>query len=111
MNRLKVWPWLRPFLIIVLAISIPPVVYWFGYVQSSVLAAKRQAFTTLSTVSEDFRSRLEAHEAIASTAERYKDDLPFLKNYMKSLLALKAAPAIRTGRPEPHLRVEGASGR
>lgn len=111
MNRLKIWPWMRPFLIIILAISIPPVVYWFGYVQSSVSAAKRQAFTTLAAVAEDFGSRLAAHDQIAKNAEAYSHKNPLLTNYLKSLLGLKTPPSILRVDNLPHIQVAGESGR
>jgi hypothetical protein len=100
MGRLNVWPWLRPFLILVLAISIPPAVYWFGYVQSSVAAAKQQAYSTLSAVTADFTVRLEAYEGVAENALPYaREGLPAqrLTDYLNSIL--RPQPKLKTVRP------------
>ena len=83
MSRLNVWPWLRPFLILLLVISVPPLIYWFGYVQSSVKAARQQAYSTLSAVTVDFRARLEAHNQIASSTEKQTAELA---EYLDSIL-------------------------
>lgn len=105
MSRSNVWPWVRPFLIIVLAISIPPLVYWFGYVQSSVTSAKQQAYATLAAVSAELSTRVAAHDQIAENAERYSS-VPWIFNYLKSILSLQAMPGLtpRDG-PVSHLEV------
>ena len=58
--------WIRPFLIMVVVLALPPVIYWFGYVQNSVLEVKRQGHATLSAVTTEFRERLTAHVGGAS---------------------------------------------
>jgi hypothetical protein len=116
MSRLNVWPWLRPFLILVLVISIPPLVYWFGYVQSSVTAAKRQGYSTLSAVTADFRARVEAHDRIADNAEEYargdvytSQQLRLLQAYLSSLLKSKSQ-LVPADAKASHLEVGRQSG-
>ena len=90
MSRLNVWPWLRPFIILILVVAVPPLVYWFGYVQHSVQAAKQQAYVTLSAVATNFRDRLAAHDQIAATAERMAARRPeLLKGYLDTVLQPK----------------------
>ncbi len=69
MDKAQVWPWLRPFLILVAVVSIPPLLYWFGYVKSSVEDTRRQANVTLSAIASSVKDRLEAHEKIAKLAD------------------------------------------
>lgn len=87
MSRVNVWPWLRPFIILILVVSVPPLLYWFGYVSHSVQAAKQQAYITLSAVATNFKDRLAAHDQIASTAESMADKDPArLKPYLETVL-------------------------
>jgi hypothetical protein len=69
MSRLQLWPWLRPFLTLVMVVSLPPLIYWFGYVKSGVQAEKQLAYTTLSAVASSLEDRLKAHEGVAAKAE------------------------------------------
>jgi hypothetical protein len=109
MSRLNVWPWLRPFIILVLVICIPPLLYWFGYVQHSVQAAKQQAYITLSAVATNFRDRLAAHDQIAATAERMAARQPErLKGYLESVLQPKSTLSISAA--TTHLEVGKTSG-
>jgi hypothetical protein len=106
MSRLNVWPWLRPFIILVLVVSLPPLLYWFGYVNHSVLAAKQQAYVTLSAVATNLRDRLAAHDKIAATAEHM--DPHRLKAYLETVLQAKSAMAVPSAKT--HLQVGKSSG-
>lgn len=106
MSRLNVWPWLRPFIILVLVVSLPPLLYWFGYVNHSVQAAKQQAYITLSAVTTNFGDRLAAHDRIAATAERM--DPHRLKAYLESVLQAKSVMAVPSAKT--HLQVGSSSG-
>lgn len=109
MSRLNVWPWLRPFIILVLVVSLPPLLYWFGYVNHSVQAAKQQAYVTLSAVATNFKDRLAAHDRIAVTAENMASVEPHrLKPYLESVLQAKSASAVPTA--ASHLDVGKTSG-
>lgn len=109
MSRLNVWPWLRPFIILILVICIPPLLYWFGYVQHSVQAAKQQAYVTLAAVATNFRDRLAAHDQIAATAERMAARQPErLKGYLESVLQAKSTLSISAA--TNHLEVRKNSG-
>jgi hypothetical protein len=109
MSRLNVWPWLRPFIILVLVVSVPPLLYWFGYVQHSVQAAKQQAYITLSAVATSFRDRLAAHDQIAVTAERMAARQPErLKGYLDSVLQPKSTLPVATA--TSHLEIGKNSG-
>jgi hypothetical protein len=111
MSRFNVWPWVRPFLILILVLSVPPVVYWFGYVKSSVASARREAYTTLSAVTADLRSRLIAHDQIATNAEKRTPDRDaHLTEYLNSLLKNPSISEIPTQPGQSHLGVGGAYG-
>ena len=87
MARMTVWPWLRPFVILILVVCVPPTVYWFGYVQSSVGATRQRAYGTLSAVTADFRDRLIAYDQIAANAG--STDPATLASYVNSILKVK----------------------
>lgn len=109
MSRLNVWPWLRPFIILVLVVTLPPLLYWFGYVQHSVQAAKQQAYITLSAVATNFRDRLAAHDQIASTAERMAARQPErLKGYLESVLQPKSTLSVAAA--STHLEINRING-
>lgn len=121
MRRINVWPWLRPFLILVLVVSIPPLLYWFGYVQHSVQVTKRQAHTTLAAVSTNFRGRLLAHDQMVSKAKdgaklgvgREKRDADLqqkrLEIYLHSLLQMRSSTSLveQTSGAFLHISTEG----
>lgn len=74
----------------VLVVSLPPLLYWFGYVQSSVQATKQQGYATLSAVATEFRDRLGAHDRIGLNAGKLAQQQPArLEPYLKSVLKPK----------------------
>ena len=109
MPRVNLWPWLRPFLILVLVVATPLLIYWFVYVQSSVQAAKQQAYVTLSAVATNLKDRLAAHQQIAATAERLQYDPRHLKAYLNSVLQPKRIVLV-PAQKKLHLEVGSVSG-
>lgn len=85
MSRPQLWPWVRPFLVMVMVVSLPPLLYWFGYVQSSVQAAKRQGHSALSAVATEFTGRIEAVNPIAANAHKL-GEARRLQAYLESVL-------------------------
>lgn len=111
MGQLNVWPWVRPFLILVLVVTVPPVVYWFGYVQSSVQAAKQQGYTTLSAVTADFRTRLLAHDQIAVKAGAYaRQNAALIREYLNSVVKPKSIATVSDEMHPLHLEVGSDTG-
>jgi len=96
-NRPTVWPWVRPFLILLVVIAIPPLVYWFGYVHSRTADERRLAYSTLSAITADFRNRLIAYDKIAKSTDDYAPQgHPYLAAYLSSILKTqyKELPAV-----------------
>jgi hypothetical protein len=60
--------WVRPFLVLVLVITVPVVVYWFGYVHASIRGAMLQFHTTVSAVATSLEGRLRTLDEIAGAA-------------------------------------------
>jgi hypothetical protein len=99
--------WVRPFLILVVVLSLPPVIYWFGYVQNSVLEVKREGHATLSAVTSELRDRLAAHDQIATTTERHTrawHSQFTVEQYLKSILRPRSVVRTPNGSPY-HLEV------
>ena len=85
--------------------------YWFGYVQNSVLEVKRQGHATLSAVTTEFRERLMAHDQIARTTER--NTKPWvgqftLSQYLRSVLQPRSVAPTRNA--QHHLEVAETGG-
>lgn len=78
-------PWLRPFLILALILSVPPLLYWFGHVQRRMDDAQRQNFTTLAAITTQLRDRLEADRNLAERATCSVNKEHALR-YLKSIL-------------------------
>ena len=93
--------WVRPFLVLVLVITVPLVVYWFGYVDGSIRAALRQSHTTVAAVATSLEDRLRALDQVARTAE----DLPPGKDRSAYLLSLVSAGRARSPGETHHLRL------
>ena len=108
MSRPHLWPWVRPFVVLTLVLSIPPIVYWFGYVQNSVQATKRQAHATLSAVTAELRGRLAAHDQIAGNAARYSGNEAKLRNYLTSVVRPRSIAPTTAG--EQRLQVDADRG-
>jgi hypothetical protein len=75
-------PWLRPFLILSLVLSVPPLLYWFGHVERRMDEAQRQDFTTLAAITTQLRERLDAYRQIAENADRSCDPVRYLKSIL-----------------------------
>lgn len=115
MNRPPIWPWLKPFLVLVMVVAIPPLTYWFVYVKHTVDAAKQQAHTTLAAVATNFKDRLIAHDQIATTAEnsaRADSDsvsgITATREYLQSVLQPRELVVIPT--EQSHLDMDRKSG-
>jgi len=65
MSQLPGRPWVRPFFIIILILTVPPLLYWFLYVQSRVDDAQRRAFGTLAAISSELKDRVDTYDTIA----------------------------------------------
>jgi hypothetical protein len=99
MSRPIVWPWLKPFIVLTLVVSVPPLTYWFVYVKHTVDAAKQQAHTTLAAVATNFASVLAANDRIAATiaplnrkgGEAADIELPADKNKLEALRKVQQA--------------------
>jgi hypothetical protein len=86
MKRPTAWPWVRPFLILLVVIALPPLVYWFGYVHSRTADERRLAYSTLSAITADFRNRLIAYDKIVKSTDDYGDHgHPYLAAYLSSI--------------------------
>jgi len=95
--------WVRPFLILVTVITVPLVVYWFGYVDGSIRAAVRQFHTTVAAVATSLEGRLGALDQVARTAEGLPDEQERLP-YLRSLVSASNASAADVSR---HLSLAG----
>lgn len=89
MNLRPRFNWVRPFLVISLVVTIPPLLYWFGYVNRSVEGAVRQFNTTTSAITASLAARLSAYENIGVTADRLPNTQP-RGEYLKSLTDAKS---------------------
>lgn len=87
--------WVRPFLVLVLVITVPVVVYWFGYVHASIRGAMLQFHTTVAAVATSLEGRLRTLDEIAGAAVgRPPGEGP---EYLRSLvIASKAIPPAAT---------------
>jgi hypothetical protein len=101
MNLRPRFNWVRPFMIVVLIVTVPPLLYWFGYVNRSVDGAVRQFNTTTSAIAASLAARLRAHEQIAMTADGLPNDQPRLQ-YLQSVTQVKPSPPVEPT-PEYHL--------
>ena len=103
-QRLKIGSrltWVRPFLVLVLVITVPLVVYWFGYVDGSIQSALRQFHTTVAAVATSLEERLRALDTIAGNADR----LPQEKNRSQYLRSLISASNVDAANETHHLRL------
>lgn len=112
MSRPVIWPWLKPFVVLMLVVAIPPLTYWFVYVKHTVQDAKQQAYATLAAVVTNFRDRVAAHDQIAVTAESsnksVQSDLQSLKEHLQSVL--QPREALLVPNQDAHLEVGGENG-
>lgn len=82
-------------------ITVPLVVYWFGYVDGSIRAALRQFHTTVAAVATSLEERLRALDQVSRTAE----DLPASKDRSAYLLSLVSASRSPSPAETHHLRL------
>ncbi|HTO54212.1 MAG TPA: hypothetical protein VMR50_12550, partial [Myxococcota bacterium] len=56
--------WVRPFLIVAIAMAIPPLFYWRIYLPQSLKAAQDQSYSTLGAVAREVSQRLKGYDLV-----------------------------------------------
>jgi hypothetical protein len=83
-NRPLWRPWIQPFLVLIIVIVIPPLLYWFVYVQQRIEAAKEHDFGTLAAVSSALKEGVTSYNRIAANASCADNPGEFLKTLPKA---------------------------
>ena len=94
MNRTLFQPWIRSFLILVLVVAVPLLLYALVYVQQRVDAERQRAFGVLAAVSSELKERVRAYNSIAisaSTGGRTKEEV---RNFLRSLPNVRVLPSV-----------------